>query len=176
MASLYEEGWRQGSIVEADLPLDSVVLSESSRQPERREDRHDRWVVANQNCELAFTEDDDIEPSVELRPVFTDHPPNNWGIRSSRFLLTESEYVRSASPRPLVSPAVLTALVASGARRREPGAARELAFTTWLGRRYDRPAVPPPLVPLANRIAEVVRRRSQPALRRPRPRCPHAVR
>ena len=92
-----------------------------------------------------------------------DDPPTDWGIRSARFLLTESEYVRSVSPRPLVAPDVLTALVAGGAKLREPDAARELAFTTWLGLRYDRPAVPPTLVELAKRISDVVgKRRNRP--------------
>jgi len=35
---------------------------------------------------------------------------DNWGIRSSSFRLTGTEYIRSSSPRPLVSPAVLTSL------------------------------------------------------------------
>ena len=160
MAYLYEAGWRQGSILEADLPFDAVVLDEASRQPARREGRHGRWVIANQNCDLAFTDCNDDEPSVELRPVFVDDPPVDWGIRSARFRLTETEYIRSTSPRPFVSPAVLTALLASGTSRRDPATSREIALTTWLGLRYDRPAVPPPLVPLAERIGETVRQRS----------------
>lgn len=159
MASLHEAGWRQGSILEAELPLDAVVLNESSGKPERRPGRHDRWAVANQDCDLALIEETEAEPCVELRPVFTDEPPSDWGIRSSRFLLTQTEYVRSTSPRPIVSPAVLTSLAASGATHRLLSESRQLAFTTGLGLRYDRPAVPPALVPLADRIAEIVRRR-----------------
>lgn len=140
--------------------MDALVLSPSSRKPERHEGRHGRWTIANQNCELALTDEADAEPSIELRPVFTDDPPPDWGIRSARFRLTDTEFVRSTSPRPIVSPALVTALVVDGASRREPSPARELAFTTWLGLRYDRPAVPTHLVPLADRIAEVVRKRS----------------
>jgi len=158
MASLYEEGWRQGSILEATLPLGAVVLGPTGR-PERLQGEHSRWVVATQDCDLDQTDSVDADPSVELRPVFLDGPPADWGIRSAKFLLTESEYVRSASPRPLVSAAVLGALLAEGARRRDVEPARRQAFTTWLGLRYDRPAVPPTVLPLAKRIAEVVTRR-----------------
>ncbi len=158
MASLYEEGWRQGSILEATLPLDAVVLGPTGN-PERRQGEHSRWVVATQDCDLDQTDSADAEPSVELRPVFLDGPPADWGIRSAKFLLTESEYVRSASPRPLVSAAVLGALLAGGARQRDVEPSRRQAFTTWLGLRYDRPAVPPTFFPLAKRIAEVVTRR-----------------
>jgi hypothetical protein len=100
------------------------------------------------------------EPSVELQPVFLDEPPHDWGIRSARFLLTESEYVRSVSPRTFVSAALLAALVTGDDdRRRDVDPSRYQAFTTWLGLRYDRPAVPPTLLPLAKRISEEVTRR-----------------
>ena len=158
MASLYEQGWRQGSILEATLPLDAVILGPTGH-PERCQGEHSSWVVATQDCDLDQTGSADAEPSVELRPVFLDGSPADWGIRSARFLLTESEYVRSTSPRLLVSAAVLTALLAGGAGRRNVESARRQAFTTWLGLRYDRPAVPPTLLPLAKRIAEVVTRR-----------------
>lgn len=157
MASLYEEGWRQGSILEATLPLDAVVLGPTGH-PERRQGEHNRWVVATQDCDLDQTDSTEIEPSVELRPVFLDEPPRDWGIRSAKFLLTDTEYVHSVSPRPLASAAVLGALVARGARRRDLDSARRQAFTTWLGLRYDRPAVPPTLIPLAKQSANVVTR------------------
>lgn len=157
MASLYEAGWRQGTIVDADLPLDAVVLNQSSGQPERRLGRHNRWAVASQNCDLDLIDESETDPCIEIRPVFQADPPRNWGIRSSRFLLTETEYVEATSPRPIVAPAVLTSVAAGGAKRRLPSEARQLAFTTWLGLRYDRPAVPPGLLPLAKRIAELVR-------------------
>jgi hypothetical protein len=158
MASLHSAGWRQGSLVEATLPLDSVVLGDDGL-PVRQQTEHDVWVVAAQNCDLDSAETDDEEPTIELRPVYTEDPPDDWGIRSWQFLLTETEYVRSLDPRPLVSPAVLTALLAAGKERRELAADRQLALTTWLGLRYDRPAVPDDFVPLAKRIGEEVRRR-----------------
>jgi hypothetical protein len=41
---------------------------------------------------------------------------------------------------------------------------RKRAYTTWLGKRYDRPAVPPRLLPLARKIAGVVRPRRNRAI------------
>ncbi len=158
MASLYAAGWRQGSILVAQLPLDSVVLDSSGR-PARDQRDHDRWAVASQDCELDLTETTDTEPTIELRPVYTDDPPSDWGIRSARCRLTDTEHVVSASPRAVVSAAVLTAALQVGAPRHDVPAVRRLAFTTWLGLRYDRPAVPPELLQLASRIAEEVQRR-----------------
>ncbi|WP_300607834.1 hypothetical protein [Trebonia sp.] len=159
MASLYDEEWRQGTIFEAALPLDAVVLGESSGQPERLMGTHGRWVLATQDCDLDQTDKADTEPSIELRPVFTKDPPQDWGIRSARLLLTEQEYVQSASPRPVVSAAILTALKASGIPVRQIDPSRKRAYTTWLGKRYDRPAVPPELLPIARKIADTVKAR-----------------
>lgn len=156
MASLYEEGWRQGTFFEAMLPSDVVVLSESSGRPERRTRSHDRWVIASQDCDLDQTATTDAEPTIELRPVFTEDPPQDWGLRSAKLLLSETHYVQSASPRTHVSAAVLTSLKSDGITIAIPSFQRRRAFTIWLGKRYDRPAVPPELVPLAKAIAKVV--------------------
>jgi hypothetical protein len=158
MASLYEAGWRQGSILAAALPFDAVVL-DGSGQAVRQQRDHGRWVVASQECDLDLTETDDEQPTIELRAVHTDDPPDDWGLRSSRLRLTDSENDVSDDPRVSVSAAVLTALLAAGAKRHNPTDVRSRAFAIWLGLRYDRPALQPELVPLARRIAEEVRRR-----------------
>jgi hypothetical protein len=156
MASLYDEAWRQGTIFEAALPLDPVVLSKWSGRPARRTGTHRRWTIATQDCDLDQTEIADAEPTIELRPVYTKDPPQDWGLRSAKLRLTEKDYVQSASPRTLVSAAVLTVLKANGVTISQPSFQRRRAFTIWLGKRYDRPAVPPGLLPLAKQIAEVV--------------------
>ncbi len=167
MASLHARGWRQGSVFLAALPLDAVVLG--AEGPERRLGSHDRWIVASQNCDLDTTDEQVPNPTIEVRPVYTENPPPDWGLRSSRFLLAEGEYVESTSPRLTIAAAALTALLENGAVRREPDPERTLAFTTWLGLRYDRPAVPPALVPLAVRVArEVGRPRNREIARRVR--------
>ncbi len=155
MVSLYDDGWRQGTVFAAELPLDAVVLSAAGR-PERRTAGHGLWVVATQDCDLDQTEAANPEPNIELRPVYTDDPPPDWGLRSARLRLSERDYIRSTSPRTLVSAEVLTALTAADAEITQPSFSRRRAFTVWLGKRYDRPAVPPELVPLARRIADLV--------------------
>ena len=159
MTSLYEQGWRQGSIVEAVLPLHAVVLGQSAAEPHSLQEQHDCWVVASQDCDLDLADVGDNEPHIELRPVYVEAPPTDLGIRSRRLLLNDEEYIVATSPRPIVSAALLTALVENGANRRLPDEARRLALMTWLGLRYDRPAVPPELLPLARRIADAVARR-----------------
>lgn len=157
MASLYEAGWRQGSIIEIDLPLDSIVVGPSGR-PERSSTNHGRWVVATQDCDLARAETDGPVPVVELRPVFTEECPTDWGIRSAKFRLADDEYLETSSPRATVAPNVLTTALAGGATCRSLSFGRRQGFTTWLGLRYDRPAVPDHLVPLARRIGKEVAR------------------
>jgi hypothetical protein len=87
MPSLYEAGWRQGSIVAATLPFDAVVVDPAG-QVIRQQGEHERWVVATQECDLNLTEPDDAQPTIELRAVHADDPPQDWGLRSSRFRLT----------------------------------------------------------------------------------------
>lgn len=157
MASLYETGWRQGSIVEVEFPLDTVVLG-ASGHPEPSSTPHGAWVIASQDCDLDQTDAGDPEPTIELRPLFTHDCPTDWGIRSARLRLTDLEYAKATSPRVTVAPNVLTAALARGAVRRDIAAVRRRALTTWLGLRYDRPAVPNHLVPLAQRISKEVTR------------------
>lgn len=162
MGQLYETGWRQGSIFEAELELGCVILGGGG--PCVQTVPHTRWLVATQDCDLAAVDEQDTEPTVELRPVYAEGAPNDWGIRSASLLLTESppEYLRSHSPRLHVSPAVLTHLAEGGARPVMLDEGRRIAVKTWLGLRYDRPAVPDEFVPLAKRIGtEVKRRRRQ---------------
>lgn len=162
MASLYDEGWRQGGLLKAQLPLDAVVLGPDGI-PARDQQEHDRWVVATQDCDLDHSGSDDATATIELRPVFTDDPPLDSGIRSFKFRLTETEYVHATSPRTMVSPSVLSTIRAGSGHDGEPPPERQRAFKTWLGRRYDRPAVPKLLEQLAKAIAvEVDRKKNRP--------------
>jgi hypothetical protein len=154
--SLYELGWRQGTVFDADLPLDAVVLNVSAGRAVRAQGQHGRWVVATQDCDLDFSRSDLHEPTIELRPVYSDDPPTDWGIRSASLLLTEKDHIDSSSPRTFVSSALLTALEEQGAVLCTLAEARRQALKTWLGLRYDRPAVPPELLPLARKIADIV--------------------
>ena len=165
MGSLYQAGWRQGTILEAVLPNDSVVLDIASKTYKRLQREHSIWIVASQDCDLSDSDVSNEFPTIELRPVFNDSPPPDWGIRSRRLRITDSEYIQSGSPRPMVSAALLTGLVSLGAPRREIDSQRRTHLTTWLGRRYDRPAVPESLVNLAKKIGEVaMQQRSSPVV------------
>lgn len=169
MASLYEQGWRQGTIIEATLPLDEVILDETAGRADRRQGEHGLWVVASQDCDLDHSDASERAACIELRPVFVHDPPADWGIRSAKHLITEDEYIVSTSARPMVAPAVLTALVEQGTDRRSIDEVRRPAFAKWLGLRYDRPAVPETLFPLARRISDAVsQRRRRPVAHRVR--------
>jgi hypothetical protein len=94
-----------------------------------------------------------------LRAVheLNDHSAD-WGIRSHRLRLSDSTFTSSNIPSAFLSPLALTALAPS-----QPpsmvGPERATALKTWLGYRYDRPAVPEHLVELARDIAKRAQRR-----------------
>ena len=158
MASLYAIGWRQGSFVEVELPLAGFVLDDQGQVRACR-GTHQAWVVASQDCDLNDWETTRTGPLVELRARLTaDDPDTEWGIRSKVLRLTETEGVHTESAPIRISPAALVAL-ARPADVITP--ARALAYKTWLGRRYDRPAVPDDQVALAKDIAARARRRSR---------------
>jgi len=120
---------------------------------------HRTWVVASQDCDLNDWETTRTEPLVELRARITaEDPDTEWGIRSRVVRLTETEGVHSDSAPLRISPA---ALVARGRPADVITPARGIAFKTWLGRRYDRPAVPEDQVALAKDIAARARRPSR---------------
>jgi hypothetical protein len=92
---------------------------------------------------------------IEVRPVLPGDPGTGWGIRSRFFRLSDNSYLKATAPRVLVTPSLLAVFTVV---REEPlPGSRAKAFKTWLGRRYDRPAVPPEFVELAKEIATAVR-------------------
>ena len=149
MSDLHTEGWRQGSIVSCELTAAHLTSVEGRVQQVSQP--YGRWVVCTQDCDLRSSSTDAHRPNIELRPVLDEDPPSDWGIRSRRFLLAEDAYVDAYAPRCVVTPALLSTL-GSG---RETGLDddRSRAFKTWLGLRYDRPAVPEHLVDLAREVA-----------------------
>ena len=152
--SLYDRGWRQGTILQSSLEV--VSLCDQGASLNGVAETYDRWVVASQDCDLASSEPNSSLPSVELRPVGTGRPEADWGIRSRILRLSDDAYVEANSPRLGISPRVLSGLEA--ARENSIGVSRAQAFKTWLGLRYDRPAVPPQHVELAVAIATAIRR------------------
>jgi len=150
--SVYAAGWRQGSVLEADLTPSAAVRG-SDGTIENRSYDHSLWVLATQDCSLDQMKIDNA-PCVELRQVHDESPPGNWGIHSRKFLLSRSNnhYVVDGKPAMFISPKLLC----QGPCKRlyRIADSRVIAFKTWLGNRYDRPAVPDELVPLAKAIAE----------------------
>lgn len=149
MADLYEAGWRQGCIVNATLELSVIGSDGEGARPKARS--FERWVVCTQDCDLASALEDADVPVIEVRPVLQSDPPTDWGIRSRRFLLRDADYVDSALPSCFLTPRALVQAAGSNIEHVDPARAR--AFKTWLGRRYDRPAVPEHLVPIAKEVA-----------------------
>lgn len=159
MGHLYASGWRQGTLLRAELQLTCLVLQDGAAHQESV--AHGEWLVVTQDCDLAGISAGSVEPTIELRPVYHEDPPVDWGIRSARLLLQKEppRYLVSTSPRTHVAPALMSVLIDGGGERTEIlDDARRVALKTWLGLRYDRPAVPDKLVPLASRIAEEVHR------------------
>jgi hypothetical protein len=155
VVSLYDRGWRQGSLLTAALPFETIVLAPTG-QPERDQGTHERWAVATQDCDLVRCEEDEELATIELRPALTDDPPAERGIRAAKFRLNDVEYLHSTTPRAMVSAAVLMTCT-----RDDPAltADERRALKTWLGLRYDRPAVPQDYEELAKVIATEVSRK-----------------
>lgn len=149
MSDLHTEGWRQSNVVSWELT--ATHLSSVEGQIQQISQSYDRWVVCTQDCDLRSSKSDSQQPMIELRPVLDENPPRDWGIRSRCFLLDEGAYVDADAPRCIVTPALLSAI--SLGRESALSDARSRAFKTWLGRRYDRPAVPEHLVEVAHEIA-----------------------
>ena len=139
MASLYAIGWRQGSFVGTELPLPGLIL-DSQGQLTALSGTHPAWVVASQDCDLNDWDTTLTEPLVELRArIPAADPATEWGIRSKVLRLTQSEAVHCDKAPLRISP---EALVNIATPRQVITPARAVAFKTWLGRRYDRPARP----------------------------------
>lgn len=162
MASLHEGGWRQGSLLSAPLQVVSYhTNSELPSRPLPREFRHDVWCVVTQNCDLDALEEAIDEAAVELRPVFESNEGIVSGIRSRKVRLRNGsqQYLDAQSNRVMISPALPTTLhIANPDVPSNPLTDHELLrLQTWLGRRYDRPAVPPQFGTLAKHIAAAVK-------------------
>lgn len=152
MSDLFTGGWRQGSVFAAELTATYHDLSSSNGGAEPTQVEYSEWVVCTQDCDLRAASVNSRNSIIELRPVFDKELPQDWGIRSHKCLLDAHHYVNADSPRAYVTPALLSNFEAARKPLLKPS--RALAFTTWLGLRYDRPAVPDHLVPLARDVAK----------------------
>jgi hypothetical protein len=138
------------------VSLEVKVLYDLTEAADRGARTYDRWVIASQDCDLDTSDITSAEATIEARPVSTGNPNADWGIRSRILRLSDDAYIEASSPRLNLSPKVLASLDDAREPPIDPGRAE--ALKTWLGLRYDRPAVPPQYVDLAREIAGAVRR------------------
>ena len=128
-----------------------------------QERTYQKWLVVTQDCDLDQTDETVTESVVELRPILTEDPPKELGLRSQRFRLSltpgDREYLHAMSPRAMVSGSVLACIREAQGMIGELPEVRRTSLVTWLGLRYDRPAVPRHLGALMKRIAETISRR-----------------
>ncbi len=167
MPSLYENGWRRGSILKANLAAAATVVEDGVVRQVSQE--FGLWMVVTQDCDLVAAGDHDAEPKVELRPILNDEVPPVFGIRSRKLRVSHKhpDYIHSESLRCMISPAALSHLIIEDATAREDWLDDDelRALKTWLGLRYDRPAVPTDLVDLIVALADAIeRRKNNPAL------------
>lgn len=114
---------------------------------------HELWLIAEQDCDLAWraiVRDDAEEFLIELRPVFTEETPADWGIRNQKFLLsTDGRYLLANAPIVRVTPKVMDAAEHVDCLNDD----HQRRLKTWMGLRYDRPAVPQRHMNLATALA-----------------------
>lgn len=151
--TLYDAGWRQGSRIAANLPCDYIGLDGGNIV--RIQLEHDEWILVTQDCDLNSTSVN-AGSFVELRPIFSEPDYVRLGIRSSKFAVAEGKVLSAQSTRIMLEARALATLLES--RQAPIGAKRRRYLKTWLGLRYDRPAVPTEFAPLAKAVAEAVRR------------------
>jgi hypothetical protein len=152
--SLRSKGWLQGCTLRLPLPLRHTAVVDGVVQEVVR--THDLWLIAEQDCDLAWQailRDDADEFLVELRPVFTDDRHIDWGIRSQRFLLNaDGRHLRANAPTVRATPQVIVNAEHEDCLDDD----HQLRLKTWMGLRYDRPAVPQRYMKLARALADAL--------------------
>lgn len=158
--SLRAKGWSQGCQLRLPLPLRYMRIV-ADGQVRTVEDTHSQWMIADQDCDLAWRailDRTDRPFLVELRPVFEDDPPQDWGIRSQRFRLDDAgHHLRASTPTVRATPDVVAVTECVGCL----DADHQLRLKTWLGFRYDRPAVPQRYISLAEALAKQLSAKKQ---------------
>lgn len=151
-ANLHNDGWRQGSLIRAAFK--TQVLDNDGKQTVV-DFEHDLWLLATQDCDLGQTPPAHADKKFELRPVFTKQKGETVnGIRSRTVMVADDLVLRADSPRIMLTARALAAL----ADKREDALdeTRRREIKTWLGLRYDRPAVPDPCVPTAELLFQIL--------------------
>lgn len=153
--SLRGEGWLQGCTLRLPVPLRHAAVVDGT--VEEVVHTHDLWLIAEQDCDLAWRailREDADEFLIELRPVFTDAPPTDWGIRNQKFLLSadDGRHLLANAPAVRVTPQVIVTADHVACLDGD----HQLRLKTWMGLRYDRPAVPQRYMKLARALADAL--------------------
>lgn len=164
--TIYAAGWRQGTVLEATINVVSAVRNPISGEADQLQQSHSLWALVTQDCNLFRMRANINTPVAELRQVHDSEPPAHEGIHARKFLLDpgSGHYLIDDKPSSFVSPRFLCDPVLV-TRRYQLSESRVLALKTWLGNRYNRPAVPTEFVPLAKAIAESVKMNEEKELR-----------
>lgn len=149
--SLYALGWRQGSVFEHELHICVNRLSESGVAPDITP--HRKWIIATQDCDLAGAALDALT-EIEIWPLYVTDEIVGASIRNKKFGISAGWMVNSPSARGYIEARAL-----AGLRQGDetPSAQTYRHFKTWLGRRYDRPALPKEYETAAKAITNAVR-------------------
>jgi hypothetical protein len=147
--SLHAEGWRQGSLIRETLSVHFIDLHDGAVVD--RSEQFDLWLLATQDCDLDQTPCTNSTRQFELRPVLARTRDDKLDGLRSRTILVKGELVlRSDSKKLTLSARALNSF--KGRREDDLDEERRVQIKTWLGLRYDRPAVPTPFVPLGFRL------------------------
>jgi hypothetical protein len=136
---LYEEGWKQGSLIHA--PLDVHYLDEHEGVVVDKVARFELWLLATQDCDLSQTSSTNTTRQFELRPLFDRGRDETLdGIRTRSVAVSDTLVLRADSPKLMLTARSLNTF--KDRRDDELSTERRVQIKTWLGLRYDRAAIP----------------------------------
>lgn len=137
--SLHAEGWRQGSLIRETMTVHYLDLHEGTVVD--RDEQFGLWLLATQDCDLAQTPHTNSTRQFELRPVLPRTNDDKLdGLRSRTILVKDDLVLRSDSKKLTLTARALNRLKEQ--REDDLDEDRRVQIKTWLGLRYDRPAVP----------------------------------
>jgi hypothetical protein len=148
MPSLFEEGWRQGSLLKTSLTVRSYDLADDTLT--QCDQEFGLWAVVTQDCDLHSTQCTNQSRQIELRPVFPSAGIRVDGIRSRAACITPDFVLKADSQKLTMTARALNSL--KKFRDNSVDDLRRREIKAWLGLRYDRPAVPEPFDRMASDI------------------------
>jgi hypothetical protein len=141
LPSLFDAQWAQGALVRHGLPYSVTTLQ--GGELTLLSETHDLWILAEQDCDLSRIETTDDARFVELRAVSRYAPRERpmGGLAGKKFRLNDELLVSADGARATLAACALHFLEPHRDRT-AVNSDRRRKFKTWLGMRYDRPAVP----------------------------------